>query len=82
MEAILMDMKVNEQKCNEKKIEQKLKDQSESVPHVSATLPVVLNVIGGHGGVGDSIVHDSVHRHRDWVTGEDLQGRPGLISAK
>ncbi len=65
-----------------KKTKQKLEVQSACVPHVSVTLPVVLNVIGGHGGVGDSIVHDSVHRHRDWVTGEDLHGRPGLISAK
>jgi hypothetical protein len=48
-----------------KKTKQKLEVQSACVPHVSATLPVVFNVIGGHGGVGDSIVHDSVHRHRD-----------------
>jgi hypothetical protein len=59
--TILKVMKVSVQKFNEKKRSKSLRFK---VPHGSA-LPVVLNVIGGHGWVGDSIVHDSVHRHRD-----------------
>ena len=35
-------------------------------------IPVVLDVVGGHGGVGDPVVDDGVDAHRDRVSGEDL----------
>ena len=36
-------------------------------------MAVVLHVVGGHGGVGDPVVHHRVHRHRHRVPGEHLQ---------
>ena len=36
-------------------------------------VPVVLNVVGGHRGVGHSIVDDGVHTYCHGITGEDLE---------
>ena len=35
-------------------------------------LPIVLDVVGGHGGVGDAVVDDGVHRHSDRITRQNL----------
>ena len=37
--------------------------------------PVVLNVVGGHGGVGHPVVDDSVHTDCDRVSRKDLLRR-------
>ena len=34
----------------------------------------ILHVGHGYGGVGDPVVHHSIHRHRHRVLGQDLEG--------
>ena len=36
-------------------------------------VPEVLDVVGGHGGVGDAVVDDGVHGDRDRVSRQDLR---------
>ena len=35
-------------------------------------VPVVLHVVGGHGGVGHPVVHHRVHGQGDRVSGQNL----------
>ena len=35
-------------------------------------VPVVLHVVGGHGGVGHPVVHHSIHGKGDRVSGQNL----------
>ena len=37
-------------------------------------MAVVLDVVGGHGGVGDPVVDDGVHADRHGVPGKHLLG--------
>ena len=39
--------------------------------------PEVLDVVGGHGGVGDAVVHDGVHGDGHRVARQDLKRRRG-----
>ena len=41
----------------------------------------VLHVGHAHGGVTDPVVNHRVHRHRDTVLGQHLQGREVLLGA-
>ena len=40
-------------------------------------IPVVLDVVGGHRGIGDPVVDDRVHAHRHRVPRQDLEKERG-----
>ena len=41
--------------------------------HLFCCLPVVLDVVCGHGRIGHPVVNDGIDAHRDGVSGEDLK---------
>ena len=41
-------------------------------------IPVVLDVVCGHGGVGDPVIDDGVHAHRHRVPRQNLEGVEGV----
>ena len=45
------------------------------MPASCIDIPVILNVVGGHGGVGYPIVDDSIDADSDRVTGQHLLWR-------
>ena len=49
-------------------------------PQQVGGMAVVLNIVGGHGWVGDPVVDNCVHRHRYGVPGQDLRETQSAVS--